>query len=161
MATCRQRKIVRSKIFINGMEKKMSCINHYGNTFGWHEFHDLDEDGDDDDIIFSDLMENLIQKDVFNNSNDRTGNHEQQRKRPQSARQPSSSTITKTTITAKTSMNEILLNQHQPELSSNKSNISNNRTIMARTNTATSLEAVFEEDDEDGPTDEPQNGRLS
>lgn len=107
-------------------------------------------------------MENLIQKDVFNNSNDRTGNHEQQRKRPQSARQPSSSsTITKTTITAKTSMNEILLNQHQPELSSNKSNISNNRTIMARTNTATSLEAVFEEDDEDGPTDEPQNGRLS
>lgn len=122
---------------------------------------DLDEDGDDDDIIFSDLMENLIQKDVFNNSNDRTGNHEQQRKRPQSARQPSSSTITKTTITAKTSMNEILLNQHQPELSSNKSNISNNRTIMARTNTATSLEAVFEEDDEDGPTDEPQNGRLS
>ncbi|KAH9501585.1 Protein C-ets-1, variant 6 [Dermatophagoides farinae] len=41
MATCRQRKIVRSKIFINGMEKKMSCINHYGNTFGWHElFHE-------------------------------------------------------------------------------------------------------------------------
>lgn len=41
MATCRQRKIVRSKIFINGMEKKMSCINHYGNTFGWHEFHGM------------------------------------------------------------------------------------------------------------------------